>query len=399
MSLPPLPFQIEAVRSLNRPSLDELRDWHYREPVLVRGLFEQSSLLAALKSSRTLDAKLSVLGEHFRDREVDFCVLPPESGGHYLPELVPVLGPGDDVSVRGVPFSAFAQRLKAAPTTGEYVYMQDGVILPDSRVREALRFDFLQFANPAGVRSKFWIGSDGQVFNLHYDDFLNFICMFEGTKRVTMFPPEQLPNMSHAPLDVLCGYAPTTHIQLLKADLEHHPKFRTALEHARVAIVEPGDALVIPPFWWHHVESFSPLHVMVNNFVTTVPFAAFVEFWKCFSEAIRELAHASQASRVQARESFHRAVLGNLDASVDHPLSERARQVARRLSPTWRRHMARLYDAFVFQVHGEPFPLAPGGLSGFLERHARHLTVFPPANLLAGIPELMELPAGDPRPR
>jgi cupin-like protein len=399
MALPPFPFQIQPVQRLSRPTHDELREWHYREPVLVSGLFEHSSLLAGLKSRSTLDGKLSLLGEHFGDREVDFCAMPPESKGHYLPELVPVLGPGDDVSVRGVPFSEFARRLKAAPSTGEYVYMQDGVIEPDSPVRDALKFDFLKFANPQGVRSKFWIGSDGQVFNLHYDDFLNFICMFEGTKRVTMFPPDQLPNMYHAPLDVLCGYAPTTHIKLLEADLERHPKFRTALEHARVAILEPGDALVIPPFWWHHVESFSPMHVMVNNFVTTVPFSSFLELWKCLSEALRQMAHASAAERARARESFHRAVHGDADASREHPLSARAWQVAQTVSPTWRKHLARLYDAFVFQVNGEPFPLSPGGLAAFLERHTEHLTVFPPANLLAGIPELLEIPAGDPQPR
>jgi hypothetical protein len=398
MSLPPLPFDPVAVRRLNHPPLDELRGWQYREPVIIQGLLDRSRLLAELRACTTLDAKLSVLGEYFSDRSVDFCVLPPESGGHYLPELVRDLGP-DDVTVRDVPFSAFAQRLKAAPTSGEYVYMQDGVVQQDSPIREALAFDFLQFTNPGGVRSKFWIGSDGQVFNLHYDDFVNFICMFEGTKRVTMFPPEQLPNMYHAPFDVLCGYAPTTHVQLLKADLERYPKFRSALEHARVAILEPGDVLLIPPFWWHHVESFTPLHVMVNNFITTSSFANILELWKGFSEAVRELAPASPANRAQARESFHRAVLGDLEARGDNPLSERARLAARKLPPIWRRHMVRLYDAFAFQVHGDPFPLSPGGMAGFLERQAKSLTLFPQANFIADVPEMLEIPQGDPEPQ
>jgi hypothetical protein len=399
MPLPPLPFHAQSVRRLDHPTLEELREWHYREPVLVNGLLDQSSLLAGLEARSTMDEKLSLIGECFTDRNVDFCVLPPASGGHYVPELVPVLGPGDDVTVQNVSFPDFARRLKAAPSTGEYVYMQDGVIEADSPIREVLKFDFLKFANLRGVRSKFWIGSDGQVFNLHYDDYLNFICMFEGTKRVTMFPPDQMPNMYHAPFDVLCGYAPTTHVQLLKSDLERYPKFRTALEHARVAVLEPGDVLVIPPFWWHHVESFSPMHVMVNNFVTITPHISVLEIWKCFSEAFRELVHASPADRARVRESFHQAVLGDLDTSVAQPLAERARLLARTLPPTWRKQLARMYDAFIFQVHGEPFTLAPGGLEGYLERQSKHLTVYPLANLVAEITELHGIPAGDPQAR
>ncbi|PTL82678.1 cupin-like domain-containing protein [Vitiosangium sp. GDMCC 1.1324] len=398
MPLPPLPFDAKTPRKLHRPPLDELREWHYREPVFLKGMLDSCPLLKEFQSRSTLDARISVLGEYFQDRTVDFCVLPPESGGHYLPELVSTLGHGDDVAVQGVPFSEFARRLKAAPTTGEYVYMQDGV-LEQELVRGALQFDFLKFSNPIGARSKFWVGSDGQVFNLHYDDFINFICMFEGTKRVTMFPPEQMPNMYHAPYDILCGYAPTTHVQLLKANFDHYPKFRTALQEAYVAVLEPGDVLLIPPFWWHHVESFSPMHVMVNNFISTVPFAVSLELWKCLSEAIRALAPATPAERARVRESFQRAVLADIDTPVDEPLSERARQTAQKLPPSWRRHMARLYDEAAFQVHGAPFTLAPGGLQGLIERQAAHVTLFPFANLLADAPEMLELPHGDPHPR
>jgi hypothetical protein len=205
--------------------------------------------------------------------------------------------------------------------------------------------------------------------------------------------------MYHAPMDIMCGYAPTTDVQLLEADLERYPKFRTALEHAHVAVLEPGDVLVIPPFWGHHVESFSPLHVMVNNFVTTLPFATFLEVWKRFSAALRQLAPTSLAERARARESFNLALLGNTEERVEHPLAEQMRQVARTLSPTWRKHVARLCDAFVFQVHGDPFPVSPGGLEGFLERQKQQLTVFPLATHMAGIPEMLEIPAGDPQPR
>jgi hypothetical protein len=397
MSLPPLPFSATAVRRLDAPSPEELRGWHYREPVILRGLLDACGLLKEFRSSATLDGKLAVLGAHLGERNHGFCVLPPESGGHYLPELVPVDGEGNDPIVVEGSFADFARRLKAAPTTGEYVYMQDGVLEQD-HVRGALKFDFLKFANPKGVRSKFWVGSDGQVFNLHYDDFINYICMFEGTKRVTMFPPEQLPNMYHAPLDVMCGYAPTTHVQLLKADLQRYPKFRDALEHACVAVLEPGDALLIPPFWWHHVESFSPMHVMVNNFITTLPLSLCLEFWTSLSEGVRALAHATPAERAREREGFLRAVLENAGTEGVSPLVEQARRTAGKLAPSWRKHMVRLWDAFAFQVHGDPFPVSPGGLDGLLQRQAGQPTLYPNANVLTVMPELLDMPQGDPQP-
>jgi hypothetical protein len=312
---------------------------------------------------------------------------------------MPVIGGGDAITVQGVPFSEFARRLKAAPTSGEYVYMQDGIIDLDNPVRRALQLDFLNFANPRGAKSKFWIGSDGQVFNLHYDDFLNFICMLDGTKRVTMIPPDQLPNMYHAPFDVLCGYACTTPFQLLKPDFDRYPKFRTALEHARVAVLEPGDVLVIPPFWWHHVESFSPIHVMVGTFVMISPFTTCMEAWKGLSEAMREMARAPQEERIRARESFRRSVLGNSEERAEHPLAEKARQVARKLAPSWRKQLLRLYEEFAFQVDGDPFALFPGGMKAFLERQAQQPTLFPFANLLAAMPDQLELTPGDPQPQ
>ncbi|MCP3138684.1 cupin-like domain-containing protein [Pyxidicoccus xibeiensis] len=384
---------------MDRPSLEELRGLQYREPVILRGLLEQSGLLKELRSAKTLDDKLAVLDAQLGDRKHVFNVRPPESGGHYLPSLVPVVDFDNDAEVvpDEVPFAEFARRLKAAPESGEYVYMQDGVVEQD-RIRGSLRFDFLQGTNPRGVRSKFWIGSDGQVFNLHYDDFVNYICMFEGTKRVTMFPPEQLPNMYHAAFDVMCGYAPTTHVQLLKADLGRFPKFRTALEHACVAVLEPGDALLIPPFWWHHVESFTPLHVMVNNFIMTIPFSVSLEFWKSLSEGIRTLARATPAERQQERERFHRAVIENAGVEAGSPLLEQARRTAAALTPSWRKHMVRLWDAFAFQVHGDPFPASPGGLEGLLERQAGQPTLYPNANVLTVVPELLEMPQGDAEP-
>ena len=49
-----------------------------------------------------------------------------------------------------------------------------------------------------------------------------------------------------------------------KPDLSQFPKFAEAMQHAQVVELEPGDAIIIPSMWWHHVEALSPLNVLMN---------------------------------------------------------------------------------------------------------------------------------------
>ncbi|WP_338869043.1 cupin-like domain-containing protein [Myxococcus stipitatus] len=398
MPLKPLPIAARNVRVLERPSLAELREWHYREPVIVRGLLESSKLVGGLGASSSLDAKLAVLDKQLGERPHFFCVLPPASRGQYRPRRVSTEAEGAaPVEQTEGTFDDFARRLKATPQTGEYVYMQNGM-MGQEVLREELGFDFLRFSDPRGVESKFWIGSDGQVVNLHYDDCINYICMFEGTKRVTMFPPEQMANMYHAPFDVLAGGAPTTPVELLNLDLERFPRFRAAMEHACVAVIEPGEALLIPPFWWHHVESFGVMHVMVNSFITTISSAATLELWKDLSAGVRALAKATDAERRRERDLFRRRVLGDEEGGETSALAEQARKTFRQLPGSWKDQVVRLWDAFAFQVHGAPFETL-GGIDGLVERQAGQLTLYPNANMLAEMPDVLELPPGDPDPR
>ena len=79
-----------------------------------------------------------------------------------------------------------------------------------------------------------------------------------------MFPPEQIGNLYVGPLDYAPTGAPMSLVQLHAPDFERFPRFREALAHARRAELAPGDALFIPPLWWHNVESLELLNVWVN---------------------------------------------------------------------------------------------------------------------------------------
>ena len=53
-------------------------------------------------------------------------------------------------------------------------------------------------------------------------------------------------------------------VSLRNPDVERYPKFREALAAAHAADLAPGDAIFIPPLWWHHVESLESFNVLVN---------------------------------------------------------------------------------------------------------------------------------------
>lgn len=37
-----------------------------------------------------------------------------------------------------------------------------------------------------------------------------------------------------------------------------------------MVVLEPGDALVVPPKWWHYVEHISPIGISLNTWIPCV---------------------------------------------------------------------------------------------------------------------------------
>ena len=113
------------------------------------------------------------------------------------------------------------------------------------------------------VKPRIWLGS-GVVTPAHFDESSNVACVVAGRRRFTLLPPEQVANLYIGPL----GFAPTgTPISLVsfrEPDFQRFPLFREALEAAQVAELGAGDAIYIPPLWWHHVESLERLNALVN---------------------------------------------------------------------------------------------------------------------------------------
>jgi hypothetical protein len=113
------------------------------------------------------------------------------------------------------------------------------------------------------VPPRIWLGN--QITTpTHVDEWNNIGCVVAGRRRFTLFPPEQIANLYIGPLDFAPTGAAMSLVSLRNPDFERYPKFREALAAAHVAEVGPGDAVFIPPLWWHHVESLERFNVLVN---------------------------------------------------------------------------------------------------------------------------------------
>jgi hypothetical protein len=118
--------------------------------------------------------------------------------------------------------------------------------------------------------ARIWIGN-AIVTPAHFDESENIACVVAGTRRFTLFPPEQAGNLYIGPLDYAPTPTPISMVDFSAPDLARFPRFTQALEAALVADLAPGDAIYIPALWWHHVQSSAPLSILVNYWWKAAP--------------------------------------------------------------------------------------------------------------------------------
>lgn len=90
--------------------------------------------------------------------------------------------------------------------------------------------------------SGIWIGQRGNLTSLHYDLYHGLLVQILGRKRVTMIAPELSPALG-----------PRSPFGTKYASSERG--FRDRPIARWETILEPGETLYIPPFWWHEVET------------------------------------------------------------------------------------------------------------------------------------------------
>ena len=116
---------------------------------------------------------------------------------------------------------------------------------------------------PGGIDPRVWIGN-AVTIAAHYDPSENIACVVGGRRRFTLFPPDQVGNLYPGPFELTPAGPIISMVDFDAPDMARFPGFATAMDHALVADLEPGDAIYIPYLWWHHVRSIDTFNMLVN---------------------------------------------------------------------------------------------------------------------------------------
>jgi hypothetical protein len=174
------------------------------------------------------------------------------------------------------------------------------------------------------IQPRIWLGNRITT-PAHVDEWNNVACVVAGSRRFTLFPPEQIANLYIGPLDFAPTGAAMSMVSLRDPDFARYPKFRAAMAAAEVAVLQAGDCIFIPPLWWHHVESLEPFNVLVNYWWHD-PLGANSNADSAFDallHGILSIRALPPESRAAWRAFFEQYVFGALADSVAHIPAER----------------------------------------------------------------------------
>ena len=196
--------------------------------------------------------------------------------------------------------------------------------LPNGRFRASVRI---------------WLGNRTTVA-AHYDALENIACVCAGRRRFTLFPPDQLPNLYVGPMELTPAGQQISLVDLDSPDLDRYPRYAEALASARSAELEPGDAIYIPPMWWHHVQGLSSFNILINHWWREAPdhMGAPVD---ALQHAILNIRDLPLAQRQAWRALFDHYVFNYSDDCVEH-IPEHSRGMLGELDETTARRLRTL---------------------------------------------------------
>uniref|UniRef100_A0A182RFK4 JmjC domain-containing protein n=1 Tax=Anopheles funestus TaxID=62324 RepID=A0A182RFK4_ANOFN len=100
----------------------------------------------------------------------------------------------------------------------------------------------------------FWIGSTQAHTPCHYDTYgCNIVVQVFGRKSWTLLPPEAKLTPVRVPFEESSVYCEENFYS--PAFYSHFTKVENEVYHV---VLEPGMALIVPPKWWHYVETLEP---------------------------------------------------------------------------------------------------------------------------------------------
>lgn len=228
-------------------------------PAVLRGLVADWPLVAMGRSS------VQSLSDHIRAAAND----EPTIIWKGAPEIDGRFSYSDDLKAfnhtqENIPLSILLDRLAAHHDDADPPSFYAGGVLLSRHLPGLLAETPMPLLGTESKRLvSLWLGNRVRTA-AHWDLPQNLACVVAGRRRFTLFPTDQIANLYIGPVDFTLSGQPISLVDFRKPDLERHPRFAEALQHAEVADLEPGDVLYMPSLWFHHVESRDPFSALVN---------------------------------------------------------------------------------------------------------------------------------------
>jgi|GEM_PF-1662365 len=182
-------------------------------------------------------------------------------------------------------FGEFVQRVFTDPkgTDQLYLNLQTGRVLEPPLLQLMGDFSIPDFYCEVPIQSvNLWLGRShhGITTMLHHDFSDNIYVVVWGRKRVTLYPPEQAPNLyprgdlkrvktngfiEYRNMNVH-GMPHVTQLDPEAPDLERFPGYEKAQAHRLDLEIAAGDVLYIPAGWFHQLQSLPGDHAAVSFF-------------------------------------------------------------------------------------------------------------------------------------
>ncbi len=226
-------------------------------PAIFRGVVSHWPAVGAARNSP--DSLADYLKSLDAGQSVGVLLGAPEMAGRYF----------YDADMQGfnferweIPFAQVIDKLLEVSGDAEPLSIYAGSVAATGLVPDFAAQNPMPLLDPE-IEPRLWLGNQSRIA-AHYDIANNIACAVSGSRRFTLFPPDQIANLYIGPLDFTMAGQPASMVDFANPDFGRYPKFRSALAAAIVIDLEPGDALFIPALWWHHVEAFGPFNLLVN---------------------------------------------------------------------------------------------------------------------------------------
>ena len=226
-------------------------------PIVLRGQAAHWPAVAA--GRRSDEALVDYLKAHDRGKPVEVLIGPPEIEGRFFYDEALA---ACNFQKRFGALGGLLDKLLALRGAGDPISLYAGAAAAPDHLSGWVQENALDLPLPGAV-PRLWIGNRTHV-STHFDEASNVAVVVSGRRRFTLFPPEQFANLYVGPFHFTVAGPPVSMVDLDAPDLTRYPRFAEAMEHALVADLEPGDALFIPPIWWHDVRATQAFNVMVN---------------------------------------------------------------------------------------------------------------------------------------